>query len=58
VGEHCSEEDCLATLHIIRAKIENDEAIRKKEYKVLREIEQSKKSVAVIDYAIDYVPLV
>ena len=29
--------------------------MKKKEYKVLKEIEDMKKTVAIIDYAIDYV---
>jgi hypothetical protein len=57
VGEHDSKEDCLATLHLVRAKIENDEEIKKKDFIVLREIEEAKKSVAIVDYAIDYVQL-
>lgn len=57
MGEHDSKEDCLATLHLVRAKIENDEEIKKKDFIVLREIEEAKKSVAIVDYAIDYVQL-
>ena len=47
----------MATLHLIRAKIEHNETVRKKEYGLLKELADVKKTVAVIDYAIDYVVL-
>lgn len=53
-GEHDSAEDCLAALHLLRCRIENDHTVRKREYDLLKELANAKKTAAIIDYAIDY----
>jgi hypothetical protein len=55
VGEHNSIEDCEATLHLVRAKIENDDKIKDKEYHLLKDITALGRKVAIVDYAIDEV---
>jgi RNA exonuclease 1 len=53
---HDSKEDCLATLHLVQARLENDHLLNvQKDYHLLRDLVNAKHGVLVVDHDIDNV---